>query len=301
MEAQVLDFIKEERPIIIYYLIYYIDSNSLFVDYEEPFVQTGIGAIHWAAFVGSEKIILALLEKGHDPQVLDGRGRTALMYAAYGGDEAMIKMLLDTPDMDVNIADEEGCTPLYFAAMSGHELVVRLLLEQKIIDVNPRESVDGHTPLLAACESEEDTSTIVQLLTSVSHVDVNCVGEDGWGALHYARFYKDSEGALLKILLERKDILVNVRINGRQIHMRWNHGCTPLMVAAQYGNEAAVRLLLKRGGVDMSCRSVDGVTALMLAYKRGHKSIVNLLKNAGAEGEIPATELRDCSPDEISK
>ncbi|KAL8764520.1 MAG: hypothetical protein Q9194_007012 [Teloschistes cf. exilis] len=303
IEAQVLDFIEEERQIIIGYSVYYDNQNPWLREMYEPYPLTGFQAIHWAVWIGSEKIGLALLGRGYDPQVLDDLGRTPLMYAAYGENEAVIKMLLDTPAMDVNIADKKGYTPPYFSAMKGHESFVRLLLEQKNIDVNPV-AFNGNTPLLAACQFPRDT--VVRLLTSVSHLDVNCVGEGGVGALHRVCAY--GEGAIVKILLERKDILVNISINGvldkeggGKCPPKWYYDCTPLMVAARYGNEDTVRLLLKRGGVDMSCRNVDGDTALMLAYKRGYESTVNLLEDAGAEGEIPAIELRDYSPDGISK
>ncbi|KAL8635529.1 MAG: hypothetical protein Q9228_006988 [Teloschistes exilis] len=303
VQVLVLDFIEEERQIIIGYSVYYDNQNPWLREMYEPYPLTGFQAIHWPVWIGSEKIGLALLGRGYDPQVLDDLGRTPLMYAAYGENEAVIKMLLDTPAMDVNIADKKGCTPLYFSAMKGHESFVRLLLEQKNIDVNPV-AFNGNTPLLAACQFPRDT--VVRLLTSVSHLDVNCRGEGGVGALHRVCAY--GEGAIVKILLERKDILVNISINGvldkkggGKCPPKWYYDCTPLMVAARYGNEDTVRLLLKRGGVDMSCRNVDGDTALMLAYKRGYESTVNLLEDAGAEGEIPAIELRDYSPDGISK
>ncbi|KAF2809141.1 uncharacterized protein BDZ99DRAFT_389981, partial [Mytilinidion resinicola] len=57
----------------------------------------------------------------------DGYWRTPLSFAAEGGHEAVIKLLLKTGEADVDSADQWGGTPLSFAATGGHEAVIKLL------------------------------------------------------------------------------------------------------------------------------------------------------------------------------
>lgn len=62
------------------------------------------------------------------------------------GHEAVVRLLLETGQVDVNLRDPDGRTPLSLAAEIGHIAVVRLLLETGRVDVNSKDC-DGHTPL----------------------------------------------------------------------------------------------------------------------------------------------------------
>ncbi|KAL8661075.1 MAG: hypothetical protein Q9202_005947 [Teloschistes flavicans] len=293
MEALALAFVEEERKIVLDCDIF-DDLKRLFPhDYHVAPSWTGLRAIHWAAYVGSEKIVSALLENGHDPRLMDDRGGTPLLYAALRGNEAVSKILLEMPDMDVNVTDNAGNTPLCLAAHKGHEPVVRLLLEQQSVDVN-LPAKNGYTPLLATI-LYGDHSTIVQLLTSIGNLDVNCIEKDfGRSSLHIA--CANARNASMRILLKRKDLMVNILIDRRSKDetdfRNVLQGYTPLMLAAVIGNETAIKALLEEDALDTAYRCSRGRTALMLAYDRGYESTVKLLEDAGAEGELPPNELR---------
>lgn len=302
---------EQGKEIILYHPVVYNDRvpfHSIFLSFHHP---TGFRAIHSAACTGSEKVVSALLKKGHDPQLIDSlTGWTPLMYAVSVGNEAVSKRLLEICDMNVNAMGRDGCTPLYLAATNGHEPILRRLLEQKSLDVNLRLGVNFYTPLIAAIL--DGMNVVVGVLTSIDQVDVNCRLGDGWSALHHACSY-GREIAAAVYLLARKDIKVNFRIDEKPDKEAHNqdvvgifrfsqyHDCTPLMVTAMSDNEDAVKVLLKQDGLDMTCRNRRGRTALMLAYEDGNERIVSLLEDAGAEGEIPAIELQDYSHDSVLK
>ena len=71
---------------------------------------------------------MALVGAGVSPSALGGL--TPLAWAAKGGHEAVVQMLLERDDVNPNITDRYGETPLHIAACEGYEGVVKMLLER---------------------------------------------------------------------------------------------------------------------------------------------------------------------------
>ncbi|KAF2175872.1 hypothetical protein K469DRAFT_763229 [Zopfia rhizophila CBS 207.26] len=117
-----------------------------FGGYYSQRVPSHITGVHLAAYFGLEEIIMALLKKGHYPDVKDSSGRTPLSWAAENGHEVVVKLLLATERVDLDSKDKDGQTPLWRAAEKGHEAVVELLLARRDVDVNSKD-VSGITPL----------------------------------------------------------------------------------------------------------------------------------------------------------
>ena len=101
---------------------------------------------------GDENLVRLLLEIDTlDPHAKDENDRTPLSYAAEGGYSNIVKLLLDTMESDVDAEDNEGRTPLSYAAESGHAEVVELLFGTK--KVNPdSEDYNSRRPLLHAAK-----------------------------------------------------------------------------------------------------------------------------------------------------
>jgi ankyrin repeat protein len=85
-----------------------------------------------AAQEGNAHAVVAWLDEGGgvDARCAEHGGVTLLMAAAYGGHEAMMRMLLRR-GAGVNLQDSNGITSLMSAALEGHTTIVQALLDAK--------------------------------------------------------------------------------------------------------------------------------------------------------------------------
>ncbi|XP_073976247.1 uncharacterized protein [Rhodnius prolixus] len=75
---------------------------------------------------------------------------TAASYFSGNGCVELLELLVDVPDLDINLADNEGNTPLHFAAQAGQVEVISLLVTRATdIEVDARNFL-GFTPLMKA-------------------------------------------------------------------------------------------------------------------------------------------------------
>jgi len=161
--------------------------------------------LSWAARGGHEGVVKILLErKDVNPDHADTYGQTPLSLAAQGGHEGVVKMLLERKDVSPDRADTEyGRTPLSFAAERGHEGVVKILLERN--DVNPAQADTeyGRTPLSWAAQAGHEE--IVKLLLERKDVDPDQADSKcGRTPLSWAE--EGGHEGVVKMLLERKDV-----------------------------------------------------------------------------------------------
>ena len=113
--------------------------------------ETGMTALHWASSVGFSigwhyrkeeleahrklnnirrlSLVIYLLQDDHDCNVPDNHDCTPLFYAAHGGYEAIVRLLIKH-NAEIEKANDLGMTPLQAACHAGHLPVVTLLIEQ---------------------------------------------------------------------------------------------------------------------------------------------------------------------------
>ena len=162
-----------------------------------------------------------------------------------------------------NTPDERGRTGLTLAMRQESWRVVDTLLSAPGIDVNLA-NAQGETPLMLA--AVKGNLELVKKLVA-RDADVN---REGWAPLHYAA----SAG-----LEHSVEIAAYLLEESAYIDATSPNGSTPLMLAAQYSNEAMVKLLIAEGA-DVSLRNQQGLTAVDFARKSERDFMVQLLSTA---------------------
>jgi ankyrin repeat protein len=130
--------------------------------------------------------------------------------------------------LDPNTRDENSQVGLYLALREDAAAAAEALLAHPGLEIDAANPA-GETPLMmAALKGRLDGAR--RLLARGAQVN-----RPGWSPLHYAA--SGPEPQLLQLLLDR----------GGAVDAPSPNGSTPLMMAARYGSEDAVDLLLRRG------------------------------------------------------
>ena len=258
----------------------HISSRLLLLRYHEDMHWWGLGfdgssspkgftGLHGAAFLGIARIIVALLAmKEWDVNATDARGRTALAWAAVGGHEDVVNILLQRKDLNPDAADAKyGQTPLWWAAGSGHEGVVKLLLEREDINPNAADAEYGRAPLGWAARGGHEG--VVKLLLEREDINPNAA-DTVYGRTPFLWAARGGHEGVVKLLLERGDI--NPSTTGTIDDQ------TPLSLAAGRGHQGVVKMLLEREDINPNTADIKyGRTPLSWAAEYGHHSVVKLL------------------------
>ncbi|CAH0029964.1 unnamed protein product [Clonostachys rhizophaga] len=159
-----------------------LNIESVEVDLKES--TSSMTAFGYAAMTGNEAIMRLLLDTGMvDINTKVYSGLTPLHFAAIGDQEASVRLLLDTGKADVESRDCDGLTPLALAAQEGREGPVKLLLDRGKAYVNSRGENDK-TPIIAAAERRHEG--VVKLLLDTDGLDIDVKDSSGLTALDYA-------------------------------------------------------------------------------------------------------------------
>jgi ankyrin repeat protein len=230
-------------------------------------VDNGGTALHGAAFGGHEAMVRLLVEDYKaDVEAKANDGRTVLHWAVSGGNEAVVRLLIEDYKAGVEAKANDGRTVLHWAVSGGNEAVVRLLLEDYKADVKTKDN-DSRTVLYLAAFSGNEV--VVRLLIEDYKADVGAKDNDGRTVLYYATL--GGNEAVVRLLLE--DYKADVEA-------KTNDGTTVLHAAAAGGNEAVVRLLVEDYKADVAAKDNDGKTALHLAEDEENEMAVRVLKSA---------------------
>jgi ankyrin repeat protein len=173
-------------------------TNLLFRGFDPSAVDAdGLSGLLIASRDGSLNVAALLL--AHNKTKIEARSpqdESALMMAALGGHEALVKALIGK-GADVN---KTGWTPLHYAATKGNTSIIKLLLDNHAyIDA---ESPNKSTPLMMA--AMYGTNDAVKLLVEEG-ADIALKNEQGLTALDFAnRANRDESAAYLAKVIESK-------------------------------------------------------------------------------------------------
>lgn len=174
-------------------------------------------------------------------------------------DAGTVKRLLER-GFDPNTTDPKGQVGLYLAFRDESPKAVAALLAHPQTRVDAVNAADETPLMMAALRGALDGAR--QLLDRGA-----ALNRPGWTALHYAA--SGPEPRMVALLLDR----------GAALEALSPNRTTPLMMAARYGPEEAVDLLLARGA-SLGARNDAGLGAVDFAELAGRESLAARLKRA---------------------
>jgi len=235
-----------------------------------------------AAMTGDAQAVTRLVELGLPINALDVQACTALLRAAGGGHENIVRYLLDN-GADHRIAARTGATALSAAISMRHAHVVDVLLRR---GADAEQSLPGGvTPLMLA--SALGLPDIISHLLSRG-AEPNACDAQGFNALHCAAIHgfssRDKQRVLAMFdMLLFADIEFDSATKGGQTPLHFLLGARA-EAGASCDEEvliAAMERLLSEG-VDLDTQDQRGMSALHLAAMHGLSRIVNRLLREGA-------------------
>lgn len=233
---------------------------------------------------GDSQGALALLTAGAEVNAAQPDGSTALLWAVYQADEALVAALLQR-EADPTLGNRFGATPLLEAAKLGHAGLIDQLLQAGAAPDSA--DADGQTPLMlvAGNGSLAGAEALV-----AAGADVNAVERwTGQTALMWAAAGRHA--AVVDLLVRH-----GARVDERATHFDWSSqitseprgqyrpagGLTPLLFAARSGCLGCVQTLLQ-AGADPNLPTPEGVTPLLTAIESAEFGIASRLLDAGAD------------------
>lgn len=194
-----------------------------------------------------------------------GPGGSGQLFAAVErGEEETVRALLGADPALRTLEDARGRSLAWIAAEAGQAKLFPLLRDAK-----------GGMEIFE-CAVTADTAAIAKL----QQADPTCVSRvnrHGWTPLLAA--CACGQGASV-------ESLVGI---GAELESRSPAGATPLLLALQHRDDAAVEWMtqiLLGNGADHAVTAPDGATPLHLAAKRGHAHTVKLLLRKGADPRV---------------
>ncbi len=164
---------------------------------------------------------------------------------------------------DLNSPDPELTPPLVLALQRDALAVARYLALQPEVNIEAVNAAGESALMMAALR--DHLPLVEQLLARRAQVN-----RPGWTPLHYAATNKGEQAlAITRLLLEHSSY----------IDAESPNGTTPLMMAARYGREEVVRLLLEEGA-DPTLRNRLGLDAIDFARQVSRQTVIDMIAAA---------------------
>jgi len=135
----------------------------------DPIDKFGRSPLSYAASHDKLDNLIFLHQRGATLNNRDIQGRTPLHFASASGHKDIVKYLIISGEIDVDVRDNNQRTPLYHAVSKGHLDVAKILIEAGA-DVNVRE-INGATPLHSAA-NKGNSEMVIYLINSGAKTDI---------------------------------------------------------------------------------------------------------------------------------
>lgn len=212
-----------------------------------------------AARNGKADEVQALLEEGMALDTSVKWEKTALMEAAWAGQEEMVKMLIEAgAEINRSSATEKG-NALYGAAWEGHTAVVKMLVEA---GANLNTITQAQNTALWAASFRGHTEIAEILVAAGADVNKKAIHDSPLSAA-----CRSNSIDIVTLLLE----------HGADPGLRDKYGATPL----HYVGELAVAKALLAAGAEVNAPDFNGRTPLANAEQQGAEEVAALLRSAG--------------------
>lgn len=230
--------------------------------------DAGLTPLHFAVLLGYVGCVSILMRDSRtDVNRCDNDMFSApILEASASGNLEIVEMLLNAPDIHMNVVDILGCSAVFLACENGHVHIVERLCSESQVNINSR-NLYGRTPLFTVC-SVGDIAVIDHLLKR-SDIDLNAADIYGRTAIHIAINNIVGNNVIDK-LLGRQDLDIN------RADLRGN---TPLHTAVKSEIQIyTVNKLLRDRRIDILSKNKKGFTATDLASELGYNSIITCFK-----------------------
>ena len=226
--------------------------------------QDGYTALQYSCRCGHVDIARTLLNHKANVNAKTDSGDTPLTLAAIYGHDNVVQILLSDSQCLVDAKGHDGYTALQYSCVYGLVDIAKTLVNHKA-NVNVKTD-SGDTPLTLAARHEHDT--VVHALLSDSQCLVDAKGQDGYTALQYS--CRCGHVDIARTLLNHK----------ANVNAKTDSGDTPLTLAAIYGHDNVVQILLSDSQCLVDAKGHDGYTALHYSCGSGNVGVVKaLVKN----------------------
>ncbi len=243
--------------------------------------EDGNTPLHVAAYKGNVDIIEILLKFGanpHERNYRDGK-KCPLHYAVIQGNIKAARVLLKSTN-ELYCRAENSASSLHLAARDGNISMITSLCKNGARIYY--QDTYGHTPVYWAAQYGKEEALEFFLEEMKAHIK----GREGFDLL-CAPFFD------MKYLEQRKKIVslllkYGAKVNSKQAYHEQDDPynlLNPLFLAASYGDEEIVKLLLE-AGAKVNQQYYKNYTPLHAACSHGSLAIVRLLLDSGANPYI---------------
>ena len=228
--------------------------------------ELGRTLLYQSAF-GNKDMVVWLLAKGADPNLIVSGGWMPLHIAVHEGRLDLVEILL-SKGAAVSARGDDGLTPLHIALAKRNEDIAKHLIA-KGAEVNAKD-VKWNTPLHFAASSGQ--LPMVKLLLA-NKADVKARDVEGSTPLHVA--ISTSNMDVVKLLLESGSDIDALNEMGTVLHV------AAYKVAAFQESLDMVNFLIIKG-VGINVKNAAGVTVLQ-STSSDQRALINILKAHGAK------------------